>query len=198
MSMVIALISQKGGVGKSTLARGLATFAVRSKLGTTVADLDVQQKTVSVWEKTRARHGLKPVLDIASFNSVKDAVVSAKEPHVLVLDMAGKITDGASEASEYAHLLVQPTSPSADDLHISVLVFLAMERIDVPREKLAFALCRVLRPLIPRELRLRRRRGRHYRGSQIPRCDACRALDHGDGTQIARRCSRHDAGGHLA
>jgi chromosome partitioning protein len=144
MSTVIAFISQKGGVGKSTLARGLATFAARSKLQTKVADLDEQQKTVLVWEKARARHGLNPVLDIASFTSVKGAVASAKGSHVVVLDLAGKITDGASEASEYAHLLVQPTSPSADDLHISVLVFLAMERIGVPREKLAFALCRVL------------------------------------------------------
>ena len=49
-----------------------------------------------------------------------------------------------SEATAHAHLLVQPTSPSSDDLHIAVLVFLAMERIKVPRERLAFALCRVL------------------------------------------------------
>jgi hypothetical protein len=39
---------------------------------------------------------------------------------------------------------VQPTSPSSDDLQISVLVFLAMERISVARDRLAFALSRVL------------------------------------------------------
>jgi chromosome partitioning protein len=42
--------------------------------------------------------------------------------------------------------LVQPTSPSSDDLHISVLLFLAMERVSIPRERLAFALCRTLSP----------------------------------------------------
>jgi hypothetical protein len=43
-----------------------------------------------------------------------------------------------------AHLAVQPTSPSADDLHLAVLVFLALERVGIAREKLAFALCIVL------------------------------------------------------
>jgi chromosome partitioning protein len=43
MSLVIAFISQKGGVGKSTLARGLATFASQQGLKTKIADLDLQQ-----------------------------------------------------------------------------------------------------------------------------------------------------------
>lgn len=97
-----------------------------------------------VWETTRARHELKPVMDVQSFRSVADAMSSAKNSELLILDMAGKITDGATEMSAHAHLLVQPTSPSSDDLHISVLVFLAMERVSVARDKLAFALSRVL------------------------------------------------------
>jgi chromosome partitioning protein len=142
--LVVAFVSQKGGVGKSTLARGLATFAIGNGLKTRVADLDLQQRTAIVWETTRARHGVKPEVDVQPFDRVKDAVNIAKNSELLILDMPGRITDGATEASEYAHLLVQPTSPSSDDLHISVLVFLAMERIAVARNKLAFALCRVL------------------------------------------------------
>ena len=144
MPLVVAFVSQKGGVGKSTLARGLGTFAVNKGLKTTIADLDQQQQTTIVWETTRARHDLKPLMDVRSFRSVADAVSSAKNSELLILDMAGKITDGATEASAHAHLLVQPTSPSSDDLHISVLVFLAMERISVARDRLAFALSRVL------------------------------------------------------
>jgi chromosome partitioning protein len=99
---------------------------------------------VLVWESTRARHGVTPQLEVAGFDSVEQAVASAKNGDVLVIDTAGKINDGASEAANSAHLIVQPTSPSADDLHISLLVFLAMERVGIPRDKLAFALCRVL------------------------------------------------------
>ena len=130
--------------GKIYACAGAGTFAVNKGLKTTIADLDQQQQTTVVWETTRARHDLKPLMDVRSFRSVADAVSSAKTSELLILDMAGKITDGATEASAHAHLLVQPTSPSSDDLHISVLVFLAMERISVARDRLAFALSRVL------------------------------------------------------
>jgi chromosome partitioning protein len=144
MPLVVAFVSQKGGVGKSTLARGFATYAAGKDLKVKIADLDLQQKSIIVWGGTRARQQVKPILDVQAFDSAKEAVASGAKHDVVILDTAGKITDGVTEASQYAHLLVQPTSPSADDLHISLLVFLAMERIAVPREKLAFAMCRVL------------------------------------------------------
>ena len=49
--------------------------------------------------------------------------------------------------------MVQPTSPSADDLHIAILVFLAMERVGVARERLVFALTGVLSPHEERDAR---------------------------------------------
>ncbi|MEG7979119.1 MAG: ParA family protein [Mollicutes bacterium UO1] len=42
---VISFISQKGGVGKSTLARALATEATKKKFNVLLADCDHQQKT---------------------------------------------------------------------------------------------------------------------------------------------------------
>jgi chromosome partitioning protein len=42
---IIAFISQKGGVGKSTLSQALATEASKQKLKTLLADYDPQQKT---------------------------------------------------------------------------------------------------------------------------------------------------------
>jgi chromosome partitioning protein len=146
MPVVVAFVSQKGGVGKSTLARALATFAVAHGLRTKLADLDVQQKTVTVWESSRAGHGLDPAVDVEAFHAAKAAVAAAKNCDLLIMDTAGKIVDGTTEVSQYANLLVQPTSPSSDDLHISVLLFLAMERVSIPRERLAFALCRTLSP----------------------------------------------------
>jgi chromosome partitioning protein len=43
--LVIAILSQKGGGGKSTLARALAVELTRQKLNTLLVDLDTQQKT---------------------------------------------------------------------------------------------------------------------------------------------------------
>jgi chromosome partitioning protein len=142
--LVIAFVSQKGGVGKSTLARALLTFAFGAGMKVRCADLDLQQKTALVWQTVRERHGVAPALEVHAFSSPKDALANARGSELLIIDTAGKITDAVSEVAQYAHLLVQPTSPSSDDLHISILLFLAMERVSVDRDKLAFALCRVL------------------------------------------------------
>jgi len=45
MTTIIALISQKGGVKKSTLARAIASEATQQSINTLLADLDPQQKT---------------------------------------------------------------------------------------------------------------------------------------------------------
>jgi cellulose biosynthesis protein BcsQ len=42
---IIACLSQKGGGGKSTLARCLAVELTKQKLNTLLVDLDIQQKT---------------------------------------------------------------------------------------------------------------------------------------------------------
>src|SRR5215471_10276677 len=106
MPVVVAFVSQKGGVGKSTLARALATFAVAHGLKTKLADLDVQQKTVTVWENNRAGHRLTPAIDVEAFDAVKAAVTAAKSWDLLIMDTAGKIVEGTTEVSQYADLLV--------------------------------------------------------------------------------------------
>jgi chromosome partitioning protein len=144
MSVVVAFVSQKGGVGKSTLARALATFAPRVGLTAKLADLDVQQRSVVAWEQSRQRHNVEPPVRVDAFANAAHALEMATGDDFLILDMPGHITDDTAEVARRSHFLVQPTSPSADDLPISLLVFQALERLGIPREKLAFALCRVL------------------------------------------------------
>ena len=50
---VVAFISQKGGVGKSTLSRGLAREAAKSGLAVKICDLDTQQDTSVEWHRRR-------------------------------------------------------------------------------------------------------------------------------------------------
>ena len=144
MSVVVAFVSQKGGVGKSTLARALVTSATRAGLTAKLADLDVQQRTVVTWELSRQRHNVRPAVTVDAFANAAHALEIATDEDLLILDMPGHVTDGTIEVALHSHLLVQPTSPSGDDLPISLLVFEALERLGIPRGKLAFALCRVL------------------------------------------------------
>jgi len=96
MPVVVAFVSQKGGVGKSTLARGLATFAASANLKTKLADLDLQQKTASVWEHARSRHAVKPALEVEAFTDLQQALQSAKSSDLLVVDTPGQIADATS------------------------------------------------------------------------------------------------------
>ena len=55
MSVVVAFVSKKGGVGKSTLARALTAVLARRGLLTTLGDLDSEQQTAIRWQS--AAHG---------------------------------------------------------------------------------------------------------------------------------------------
>lgn len=144
MPIVVALLSQKGGVGKSTLARSLAVVAVRAGLKVKVVDLDPQQRTLMRWQKARDQYGVEPKIAVEANTNAEEAATTKTDADLVVLDMPGQLTDGAAALARRVQLIVQPTSPSVDDLYPSLLVFQALQKLRVPRDKLAFALCRVL------------------------------------------------------
>jgi chromosome partitioning protein len=144
MAIVVAFVSQKGGVGKSTLARAVATSAVRSGLAVKTVDLDPDQATITVWAQTRDRYKVAPSIKVDTFRSVKDALASTRGEEFVVVDTPGGISDAVAEIAAHATFLVQPTSPSIDDLYPAVLVFRALERVGLSHDQVAFALCRTL------------------------------------------------------
>jgi chromosome partitioning protein len=144
MPAIVAFLSQKGGVGKSTLSRSLAVVGMDVGLRVMLADLDPQQRTLLRWANARSQHGVEPAVEVAAFDHPEDALGSGRETDLLVLDLPGQLNDSFAGVAANAQLVVQPTSPSIDDLHPGVLVFQALRRVHIPRERLAFALCRVL------------------------------------------------------
>ncbi len=144
MPVVVAFLSQKGGVGKSTLARSLTVAAERAGLRALLCDLDPQQRTLMRWLKTRTDLGLKPALRIEAFTGAQQAIDAGGDVDVIILDLPGQVSDEVGLVVRNADLVVQPTSPSVDDLHPAVLVFQALEKVGTPRDRLVFALCRVL------------------------------------------------------
>jgi chromosome partitioning protein len=74
MGIVVAFVSQKGGVGKSTLARALAREAAAGGLRVKVADLDIQQGTLVNWQRRRLATGQEPTVSVESFRSAASAL----------------------------------------------------------------------------------------------------------------------------
>ncbi len=144
MPAVIAFVSQKGGTGKSTLARALAAVCAQAGLEVVLADLDPRQQTLVHWQKARTAQRVSPRLSVEPFNDVAEAVERAGACDLLILDMPGGVNDDTLSVARTAHLIVQPTGPTRDDLHPTVLLFHELVAAGVPKPHLIAALCRVL------------------------------------------------------
>ena len=144
MPVVVAFISQKGGVGKSTLARALAAVAAHGGLKVTLADLDPRQQTLLQWQKARNENKVSPRITILAFENVNQALSSGPTSDLIILDTPGRVDASTLAIARRAHLVVQPTGPSVDDLHPTVLVFHELAHAGIPKSRLVAALCRVL------------------------------------------------------
>ena len=144
MPGVIAFVSQKGGTGKSTLARALAAVCAQAGLEVVLADLDPRQQTLVQWQKARTAQRVSPRLSVEPFDDVAEAVGRAEACDLLILDMPGGVNDDTLAVACTAHLIVQPTGPTLDDLHPTVLLFHELVAAGVPKSHLVAALCRVL------------------------------------------------------
>jgi len=143
MTTVIAFVSQKGGVGKSTLSRALAREAAASGLTVKIADLDTQQGTSVDWHRLRLDNGLEPAVAAEAFKTAGQALSVAKNYDLLVIDAPARTSQGTLEIAKVASLVVQPTGASVDDLRPAVREFHALVKEGIPKDRLIFALNRI-------------------------------------------------------
>ena len=93
MPGVIAFVSQKGGTGKSTLARALAAVCVQAGLEVVLADIDPRQQTLIQWQKARTAQRVSPRLSVEPFDNAAEAVERAQACDLLILDAPGGVND---------------------------------------------------------------------------------------------------------
>ena len=115
----IAIISQKGGAGKTTLAIHLAAAAAASGLETIVLDAD-PQATASSWSHWRelAGMGAPEVIDCGSPALLPRKLSGAAElgAEVAIIDTPPHADIMAREACKAAELILIPCRPQAFDL----------------------------------------------------------------------------------
>lgn len=140
MGAIIAIVSQKGGVGKSSLARSLAREAAAARLAVKLADLDTQQGTCLDWSRDRNALGIDPAVSVESYRNAAAALTVAPSVDLLVVDGPARTSAGTLELARAADLVVQPSGPSADDLRPAIREFRALEREGVPKGRLIILL----------------------------------------------------------
>ncbi len=111
-----AFVSQKGGVGKSTLARVLAVGAIHRDRKTLLADFDLDQLTCVEWGALRMRASIEPEIDARAFKSLKKLRKDNGVVDFIVADTRGLADDLSTEIAEDSDVVFLPTGVSQDDL----------------------------------------------------------------------------------
>lgn len=140
MTYIVGMVSQKGGVGKSTLARMMARELVAGGFLTKIADLDTQQQTCTNWAGRRAENGITPEVQVQSFASVKSAIEDADRFDALILDGKPNASDQTIEIAKASDLVVIPTGQTIDDLYPGVLLAHSLRKKGIGPAKIVFAL----------------------------------------------------------
>ena len=140
MTYIIGMVSQKGGVGKSTIARLIAREAVEGGLSVKVADLDHQQETTAKWQRRRAANNIQPEIRVETFQNVRSALKEANSFDLYIFDGAPHTSTDTTLVAQNASLIVIPTSDSDEDLEPAVLLAHDLKREGIAPNRIAFAL----------------------------------------------------------
>jgi chromosome partitioning protein len=108
---IISLIGQKGGVGKTTIALGLAVAAAHAGHATVVIDLD-PQASAAKWKDRRADEN--PTVVSANPSRLKPIIDTSRTSGVdfVFIDTAGRKDDSALNAARASDLVLIPTRPN--------------------------------------------------------------------------------------
>ena len=112
----IAIISQKGGTGKTTLALNLAVAAMLKMQVPVIIDLD-PQASVSGWGDLRQDE--QPTVVSAQAARIVQILAAAEASggHYVIIDTAPHSEKGALEAARRADLILVPCRPALLDLN---------------------------------------------------------------------------------
>lgn len=143
MTYIIGMISQKGGVGKSTLARMMAREFAAAGMSVKIGDLDTQQQTCTNWGGRRAESALSPEIEVQSFPTVKAAVADAKRFDAYVIDGKPNASEQTFEIASAADLVIIPTGQTIDDLHPGVVLAHSLTKKGLSASRIAFAMFKI-------------------------------------------------------
>lgn len=117
--MIILIGSQKGGVGKSTVACNLASILVGEGRDVMLVDADYRQATASMWvsERKASHPDLPKVNSVQKYGEIDDALFDMGGRYqYLIVDAAGHDSEELRSAMLAADVLIMPFRPTQPDL----------------------------------------------------------------------------------
>ena len=156
--MIIALLNQKGGVGKTTLATHLAGELARGGGQIVIVDADPQGSALD-WSQTRVQHSLPRlagVIGLARETLHQEVPAIARNVDHVVIDGPPRVTALARSAILASDLVLIPVQPSPYDVWAcaEIVALVTEARIFKPQLRAAFVVNRrVVGTVIGRDVR---------------------------------------------
>lgn len=142
-TLIVAIIAQKGGVGKSFLARLIAREFAAVSWQTKIADLDISQGTATNWKIRREQHHIEPEIAVEPFRTIDQALRIADAYDLFVIDTPAHSTSATLEIAKKSDFSIIPTGLSLDDLEPAILLAHELTDKKILHNKIAFILSRV-------------------------------------------------------
>ena len=141
---IIGVVSQKGGVGKSTLCQLIAREAAIAGKHAKILDFDVKQMTSTDWGRARLEREIAPAIEAEPTKNVAKALNQCKDYDIVVLDGAPGSPKRTAELMPECDLIILPTGASRADLVPSLALARRIADMQLATDGPVFALCRVL------------------------------------------------------
>jgi len=133
--MIIGLLNQKGGVGKTTLSVNLAACLTRSGARVLLIDADPQGSALD-WAAVREGDSLFPVVGLPRATVHKDINQIGQGYDHIIIDGPPRVTDLARSAIMASDVVLIPVQPSPYDIWAADEVVKLIEEAGVYKQNL--------------------------------------------------------------
>jgi chromosome partitioning protein len=141
---VVGVLSQKGGVGKSTLCQLIACEAAAGGKQAKILDFDVKQMTSTDWVRARLERDMRPAIDAEPTKNIDKALKHIRAYDIVVLDGAAGSPKRTAELVAACDLVVLPTGASRADLIPGLALARRIADMKPDAGPPVFALCRIM------------------------------------------------------
>jgi len=144
MHYSIAVLSQKGGVGKSTLAQLVAQGYAANDYNVLLADMNSGQSSSIKWATVRRQSGILPAVVAKGFRSVTAVQQAAGDYDLVVYDGTPESNAQTLDIAKQADLVLLPSSTSIYDLDPQIVLAHELVTKGLPATSIFFVLCRLV------------------------------------------------------
>jgi chromosome partitioning protein len=134
-TMIIGLLNQKGGVGKTTLSVNLAACLARTGARVLLIDADPQGSALD-WAAAREGDPLFPVVGLPRASIHKEIDLVGKGYDHVIIDGPPRVTELARSAIMASDLVVIPVQPSPYDIWAADEVVKLIEEARIYKDNL--------------------------------------------------------------